>query len=630
MNRSRANILFRKWTSLLSQSHSSSGSHCYNTQANQSILENTDFLGKLAGQLLPTLRRIISSDEQRGESQKLTQLNEIIKEVCETSLETYRTVLKMQKSLPMQVEDQKPVYFTDACAFAARIDLTWINSWEAFLAVLGVRFKQRGLQIVEKKQYVLEDASSKIVIDSRKSFESCFFPGRQVNMDALFNAKEHSTNCCPVCRYGEPSAVADQPVDWYAHQLCSNHAADAFLSSKCGTHYRRIEEVIERAVKEIEPPKRSSRKRKASHDPVDIISNSEDKSPDDDFSQFRRIRLLSQKFVLSRQNKSRSKGPVYVEVQCGVLLPDGTQCARSLTCKRHSIGAKRAVPGRSLPYDVLLAQFPKKDQTRASFYPVDTIPISAAAIPIYPPPPERPLLSSFPKPASLDTYYRSMGDHGMANQWAAQASLPPSVALPSQDYPAPVMYQQPSPTALTNGIAPGSQPCVQAATMPISIVPTPSTDAPADRVLKPRPTTYPATELGRLPISAQESFPLLPLTEPSPSLVSLEEPRKGHGRLTRKELEDQWRQIEPRTQSLMSEEVAQGAQLPSAPSIAGRRKVTLLSSWASQVLTKQARPSQGDVVLLNFMLEFNQPEVARQAGEGGPKYSISESDLTSQ
>lgn len=65
-----------------------------------------------------------------------------------------------------------------------------------------------------------------------------------------------------------------------------------------------------------------------------------------------------------KAKSGKPKGPVDVEKQCGVLLPDGKQCARSLTCKSHSMGAKRAVPGRSLPYDMLLAQYQKKNQAK--------------------------------------------------------------------------------------------------------------------------------------------------------------------------------------------------------------------------------------------------------------------------
>ena len=60
----------------------------------------------------------------------------------------------------------------------------------------------------------------------------------------------------------------------------------------------------------------------------------------------------------------KPKGPVDVERQCGVPLPNGGFCARSLTCKSHSMGAKRSVPGRSLPYDMLLNQYQKKNQAK--------------------------------------------------------------------------------------------------------------------------------------------------------------------------------------------------------------------------------------------------------------------------
>ncbi|CAK7263489.1 SAGA complex subunit Sgf73 [Sporothrix epigloea] len=66
----------------------------------------------------------------------------------------------------------------------------------------------------------------------------------------------------------------------------------------------------------------------------------------------------------AKPKTAKPKGPVDVERQCGVILPNGQLCARSLTCKSHSMGAKRAVPGRSLPYDMLLAAYQKKNQAK--------------------------------------------------------------------------------------------------------------------------------------------------------------------------------------------------------------------------------------------------------------------------
>ncbi|KAG0140129.1 hypothetical protein CROQUDRAFT_53734 [Cronartium quercuum f. sp. fusiforme G11] len=55
-------------------------------------------------------------------------------------------------------------------------------------------------------------------------------------------------------------------------------------------------------------------------------------------------------------------GPVNVNEQCGVLIPpNNIPCARSLTCKTHSMGAKRSVPGRSADYDWLLNEWQKKN-----------------------------------------------------------------------------------------------------------------------------------------------------------------------------------------------------------------------------------------------------------------------------
>ncbi|KAI9029964.1 SCA7, zinc-binding domain-containing protein [Phycomyces nitens] len=58
---------------------------------------------------------------------------------------------------------------------------------------------------------------------------------------------------------------------------------------------------------------------------------------------------------------SKQKGPLDLDRQCGVLQgPNSTPCTRSLTCKSHSMGAKRAVEGRSQAYNELLAAYQKK------------------------------------------------------------------------------------------------------------------------------------------------------------------------------------------------------------------------------------------------------------------------------
>ncbi|KAG9670203.1 hypothetical protein KCU99_g469, partial [Aureobasidium melanogenum] len=60
---------------------------------------------------------------------------------------------------------------------------------------------------------------------------------------------------------------------------------------------------------------------------------------------------------LAQREGSRPEARINIEKQCAVPLPNGARCARGLTCKRHSMSAKRAVPGRSAPFDQLLATY---------------------------------------------------------------------------------------------------------------------------------------------------------------------------------------------------------------------------------------------------------------------------------
>ena len=77
-------------------------------------------------------------------------------------------------------------------------------------------------------------------------------------------------------------------------------------------------------------------------------------------------KTVDKKDKIKKKVETKPKGPVDVERQCGVPLPQGGLCARSLTCKSHSMGSKRAVTGRSQPYDILLAQYQKKNQAKLS------------------------------------------------------------------------------------------------------------------------------------------------------------------------------------------------------------------------------------------------------------------------
>ncbi|KAK9899084.1 SCA7-domain-containing protein [Cystobasidium minutum MCA 4210] len=75
------------------------------------------------------------------------------------------------------------------------------------------------------------------------------------------------------------------------------------------------------------------------------------------------------KLVKDGSNKTKSGrfkpgAPIDLDEQCGVVTEKNVLCSRSLTCKTHGMGSKRAVPGRSKPFDSLLLEFQKKKEHR--------------------------------------------------------------------------------------------------------------------------------------------------------------------------------------------------------------------------------------------------------------------------
>lgn len=104
--------------------------------------------------------------------------------------------------LPPQVLLQKPVMFLDALDRLAPIHLEWINSHEAFFAVLKVRFKQVGLQMIESGRFALQATKTKRDVDLNRPWDSCMYPGQAYDMSMLFRDQCSSpNNLCTACHY---------------------------------------------------------------------------------------------------------------------------------------------------------------------------------------------------------------------------------------------------------------------------------------------------------------------------------------------------------------------------------------------------------------------------------------------
>ncbi|KAJ3269631.1 hypothetical protein HDV01_001147 [Terramyces sp. JEL0728] len=64
--------------------------------------------------------------------------------------------------------------------------------------------------------------------------------------------------------------------------------------------------------------------------------------------------------------RAKVAAAINLDIQCGALLENGTQCMRTISCKVHSVNVKRAVLGRSNTYDILYQEHGNKAAKKAA------------------------------------------------------------------------------------------------------------------------------------------------------------------------------------------------------------------------------------------------------------------------
>ncbi|KAG8907872.1 hypothetical protein FRB99_001731 [Tulasnella sp. 403] len=83
-------------------------------------------------------------------------------------------------------------------------------------------------------------------------------------------------------------------------------------------------------------------------------TGSKRKAEDDGSTDAPAKKKTKKELAKATSGTKRVKGPAKLDEHCCVINEKGQPCSRSITCKVHSMVAKRAVQGRSKPYDELL------------------------------------------------------------------------------------------------------------------------------------------------------------------------------------------------------------------------------------------------------------------------------------
>ena len=117
-----------------------------------------------------------------------------LRQQCDRSVQAFeqvRSMLQAQQGVPPQIMLQQPVILLDACGRIAPFHLEFVDSVEAFVAVMIIRFKQagisqEGLQKLANLEFTLRDTRRKRPIDLTKPWCSALKPGQLIDMNVLY------------------------------------------------------------------------------------------------------------------------------------------------------------------------------------------------------------------------------------------------------------------------------------------------------------------------------------------------------------------------------------------------------------------------------------------------------------
>ncbi|WVN89972.1 uncharacterized protein L203_105202 [Cryptococcus depauperatus CBS 7841] len=151
-------------------------------------------------------------------------------------------------------------------------------------------------------------------------------------------------------------------MEWAAgeHRRVCNHVLDgAPLVAKKGTKAGKTETKKRLASEDTSasPQKRSrlpSPSSSTMYDKYKGLKKSEIKKLQKDKVRAEKKEAKErERMEIAERKRQRANNPINLDKQCGVINDKDLPCARSLTCKTHTVGAKRAVQGRTRSYDEL-------------------------------------------------------------------------------------------------------------------------------------------------------------------------------------------------------------------------------------------------------------------------------------
>jgi hypothetical protein len=133
------------------------------------------------------------------------EIKDFMLRIIKINIATYNTVISIQGVISGGLERSlahEPFILEDAIGRISPVHAQFINSWDAFEAVLDIRFRNiQGHTKVKRKEYTLQEHSTKREISRTRPWEGAFLPGQRINMSMVFNSKKQASSgtSCPSC-----------------------------------------------------------------------------------------------------------------------------------------------------------------------------------------------------------------------------------------------------------------------------------------------------------------------------------------------------------------------------------------------------------------------------------------------
>ncbi|KAJ4350224.1 uncharacterized protein N0V89_008845 [Didymosphaeria variabile] len=237
-----------------------------------------------------------------------SDLKSLMHKVIATNIATYHAVVSIQTVLSSRLERtliEEPIILEDPIGRIAPVHLQFVTSWDAFNAVLEIRFRNlQGFKKIQDKQYGLQEKATRREIDKSRPWQRAFLPGQRIEMSFIFRSDDR----------GEPENEDAKTITCPGCQASSPHPNDTETQcSTCSMWFRRITVVTEvEAPSPIPLPnpwKSTAAFGKPSFSaqlsgplkPGKRRVTQDDLEGEDDMREFKRVRLVAERKRVKRQ-----------------------------------------------------------------------------------------------------------------------------------------------------------------------------------------------------------------------------------------------------------------------------------------------------------------------------------------